>query len=794
MEPLDHAASEEAFVMDSLTMGVLTLCMVLVPDVILVAGFTTVGVGLETFSSVASSSNSNAAGNFAACLVAISFAGLFILDFQAQHVLIQLLLASVLLVLMFGSAVLRGISYPWSPILICLAFSVLGVGFLRRACFWNPAKRRAYYRMAGFSFVICGALVLLTWVGHLHFGNMWNANTTERYAAQCEQIYAIVYDFALNYTEHCASGVNLATHGYSLQVRDGIKVACKKASTVLFVAWAGPLIIALCNFGAGVFCLLHFAASAKEVGGEKAAVVSLLKQFALSMTVTITGMYVAVSASGAMLSLASACMAFAFASTSSIVAWVFLEVDHNMIAELARNTSIGGTSLKVWQSDWTRALLVGGLNVFIPILALLDRMRQSRRRCTGMSAHQGKYTVMGTRVAEEMATWNWVSILTKVVLLGELYFGLVFTMKVSYVLFSWLDDILDGCEFVVLVAFTYTIGLSLFMNPLAPGSAVYLFAGIVVCAQADKPGGIGFFPGLLAASVVSAAAKFSACLGQYFVGYVAGKRVRVQRFLGVDTVPTRALEQILKHPGMGFGKVAILVAGPDFPTSVVCGILKMNIPQMLLGTAPVILVSIVPQCFAGAAQTKQNDDVWSMIGNVVVAFAMFAQCLATFTFSYSIIKTIERDGEKLKAYREEHQAVAQLTEAEESLMEAYRAVSKWDDLSCSQKACQLTSAGCVLLGCFLTAADFVFTEKFMFRSFGIRDKISASVEDNGLDDNPLKLVIWPSGVCIIATIATGAFLQQLLARRLTHLAQKEVRKVHHMTDIMPPIAMDEPQE
>jgi hypothetical protein len=43
------------------------------------------------------------------------------------------------------------------------------------------------------------------------------------------------------------------------------------------------------------------------------------------------------------------------------------------------------------------------------------------------------------------------------------------------------------------------------------------------------------------------------------------------------------------------GKVCILVAGPDFPTSVLCGILKLNIPQMLLGTTPVIFVSIIPQ-------------------------------------------------------------------------------------------------------------------------------------------------------------------------------------------------------
>lgn len=33
--------------------------------------------------------------------------------------------------------------------------------------------------------------------------------------------------------------------------------------------------------------------------------------------------------------------------------------------------------------------------------------------------------------------------------------------------------------------------------------------------------------------------------GQYYIGYLAGKSVHVQRFVGVDKVPTRAMEMIL---------------------------------------------------------------------------------------------------------------------------------------------------------------------------------------------------------------------------------------------------------
>ena len=55
-------------------------------------------------------------------------------------------------------------------------------------------------------------------------------------------------------------------------------------------------------------------------------------------------------------------------------------------------------------------------------------------------------------------------------------------------------------------------------------------------------------------------------------------------------------------------QVCILVAGPDFPTSMLCGILRMRIPQMLIGTTPVILVSIIPQVLVGALLTYQGAE------------------------------------------------------------------------------------------------------------------------------------------------------------------------------------------
>merc|ERR1719182_653257 len=83
------------------------------------------------------------------------------------------------------------------------------------------------------------------------------------------------------------------------------------------------------------------------------------------------------------------------------------------------------------------------------------------------------------------------------------------------------------------------------------------------------------------------------------IGYYMGKSVKVQQLIQVDKKFTRAIEQILDTRGLNLPKVSILVGGPDWPTSVLCGILKLNLFQCCLGTLPVIFVS-APCVIAGA--------------------------------------------------------------------------------------------------------------------------------------------------------------------------------------------------
>jgi len=244
-------------------------------------------------------------------------------------------------------------------------------------------------------------------------------------------------------------------------------------------------------------------------------------------------------------------------------------------------------------------------------MALLDRIRQKIRRCTGLPCADGggKFTAEGQRVVTEMSSWAWCSIFFKVNLVGLLGVSLLMGMKLTYVFFSWLNETLAAANlgFPLLCVMILGVALLMFLCPIVPGSAVYLFAGVVLGAQSQLTGSVGFPLGVASGVLVSSVCKMIACTLQYSMGYGMGKFVEVQQFVGVDKVPTRAMEQILNQRGLKIDKVAILVAGPDWPTSVLCGILRLNVPAMLLGTLPVILVSIIPQVLVGALLTYQDE-------------------------------------------------------------------------------------------------------------------------------------------------------------------------------------------
>jgi uncharacterized membrane protein YdjX (TVP38/TMEM64 family) len=499
-------------------------------------------------------------------------------------------------------------------------------------------------------------------------------------------------------------------------------------------------------------------------------------------------MYASLYVSGAAVNLGSALLCLGSFGATVICITLYGELSQSIL-EVIREQPFAKYLIEGLQSDWLRAFVIGAVHVLIPILALLDRLRQKARRCRGAvygddkDKNDDKYTPQGRRVVNHMHMWNWVRIFQKTILLGEIFVLLLVGSKWTFVFFSWLNKTLAKAEMALslLAGCVFGLGWGMFLCPIVPGSAVYLFAGVVLGAQAQLNDGPGIWAGSCIGVVVGTCAKLLACTGQYGMGYAAGTSIRVQQFVGVDKVFTRAMERVLKSPGFNVGKISLLIAGPDFPVSMLCGILKLDIPRMLVGTLPVIVVSIIPQTLVGALLTKDggDSDAWNMVSTGVTAFAAVFQAGATFVYMFSILRTIEKHGPELAKHRPEHQAVAELTEKELKYVAAYAHCTKWnvddpkhaDQLAPSNKRLVFSAVVCFLLAGIIMCSDFVMTDKYCFRSFAITGDISDSYEKGGLDGNALNLVM-PAGWLALGLVVLGFLVNYVFLKRVSAVAKR----------------------
>ena len=63
----------------------------------------------------------------------------------------------------------------------------------------------------------------------------------------------------------------------------------------------------------------------------------------------------------------------------------------------------------------------------------------------------------------------------------------------------------------------------------------------------------------------------------------------MRAFVGPNTIQMKAARYILSQPGITLAKSSILCGGPDWPTSVICGLLGLDCCSMLVGLVPIVV-------------------------------------------------------------------------------------------------------------------------------------------------------------------------------------------------------------
>jgi len=811
LEPLQPVAVEDDVQEQALpTVAKLQLLMIglaaAAPNLALVAFLSDMGIGIQVFSLFAHESMNLYGNVIIFCATAFAM-GLYVMDWLTWKSTSQrILTALVALYAIAVAGVLKSVYQPAMPLVICMFHLPIFLGVLRCTSL-KMVKRSSFYVSV---FACTLAVGVATIAGWLLWMNLEAGDGLHRYDDATKESLVRrakpLYDeqkFTVNgrarslvYAWDCADGevrandfrldalgdMVVSEHLLTMAEEKARQAACDRVKTVWFLSWICPLVATLCNLVIAAFCLMNGVwlnmADATKV--EKA-----LRHFIMSIFVVMLMMYISVTVAGTSMRLTSSLVSFSAAGMLALFIWVYLEIGEKALTTALQNSRMTVTIIALITSNWCRAMVVIGLNLLIPAAFLVELLKQKVRKLRNTSVSDSLLTDEAYKVLSYLLNWKWADILVKVNWLCILYWTMAIGVaKITVVFLSWLNEELSTWPFaLVLVAF-FWIGFVMFMLPPVPGIPVYITSGIIIAKQGSYMDGVGFWGGTLIAVLLSVTVKLVACTGQYTIGYFLGKSTKIQQVVGVDKIFTRGIESILQVRGFSTGKVAVLVGGPDWPTSVLCGILGLNIPQVLLGTTPVILVSS-PCVLAGAFLAGPSDDMtesqrglWGALANTMLIVSAIGQLTSGVLALYYIQEVVHSSGDELAVDRPEHAKVMQLTISERAYNQAYSEVTDWRRLPRIWKGVVLVSVTLMLLSCF----TLTFMDTACFKPFEVQYKVSAPESENGLGASgfweALQSIILVWGRLATAGFFTGAalhaaFLRYASRQARRHLARKQ---------------------
>lgn len=426
--------------------------------------------------------------------------------------------------------------------------------------------------------------------------------------------------------------------------------SCQVAAILYFA----PLTCGLLNLATAL--VLYFLAL-WATPERRGALPSLVRAAAGLVGAGLAAMYVQAAVSGANSELANSVLMLALALVllvavlvGSSVGWSLMHQQLLAVPLVRRAASKASESMDAVRDlppvgrafalvavfgDWAKALLFFGgwapFALYLGVAALQQRVRElawlprgaaewADAREGGVRVRRGDALTPAARaMLEFVRAWEWSSVLSKactigiVVMVMNVGFG-----KILNVVISWLIEVLLRADVSlgVVVGAYIGIGFFLFMLPPVPGPAVYLMGAFLIPRFTD------FWAGIALATALSFTLKMiTTAVQQVLIGERLGHSVAVRSFVGYNTLTMRAIRHVLAKPGWSAGKLCILVGGPDWPTCVACGILRLNLFEILLGNAPQI-VNIFAVTLAGGFQLRRSEGgLWLTLSSLTLGLA-----------------------------------------------------------------------------------------------------------------------------------------------------------------------------
>mmetsp|Transcript_5508 Transcript_5508/g.14641 ORF Transcript_5508/g.14641 Transcript_5508/m.14641 type:complete len:954 (-) Transcript_5508:145-3006(-) len=377
----------------------------------------------------------------------------------------------------------------------------------------------------------------------------------------------------------------------------------------------------------------------------------------------------------------------------------------------------------------------------------------------GIAAEDEIFTQWFTEKLETVRKWNWISVVPKIFIIAIFNVCYVLSPKLINVVLSWLTTALkNGVPFPVTIVLTIVAGITCFLLPPVPGLPVYLFAGAVIAKT--RPDGLGFWAGCAISVSMSMVLKVVACaMQQKLIGEALGTSIWVKSQVGVNKPFFRAVERILQQPGISWGKVAILCGGPDWPTSVLCGLLRCSLLQMELGTLPIIFF-IAPCTLYGAFYTRQQEsEVWANATSLMLLASVAMNMVFGIGAAWAVQEELDMSHWEVTKPLEKYIDLDWLDYRSAQIAES--CVVQWRDVPLLLR---LFALGCALVEVGVCHVLY-FMPAVCFGSFNITDDISTLVwyGEQGLFKLQGVVVLSVQALGMTGYFALGCFLKKTRA-------------------------------
>jgi len=515
-----------------------------------------------------------------------------------------------------------------------------------------------------------------------------------------------------------------------------------------FLLWGTPCAVS--------FALTFFALVAYVLDPHEEHVAP--KMIGQILLILIFGLWCSASLAGAGSVITEACIAFVFASVIALSVFTvytfgldaFQNPDSSPFVKRMKE-KYGGLA------DVFRGLMVVTASPLLLIYGVLSFANQfmRKRNCCRLNKplepeeRRNLLTTRANLLLENLENWKWTKVLVYALYWGIFFFSVqVLISKFTVLILSYLIQVLKSVSFGKVLVIFFFIGLFMFLLPPVPGIPVYLSSGIILVAAGEDEYGLNL--SVVWAFCFSFVLKLISSLCQtVLIGIPLGKFVAVRRAVGVNTVLVRSMKIVLSQRGFSLAKATILTGGPDWPTSVFCGILRVNICQMMISTLPVGLL-ILPTVLAGTYFfLADRESRYATLATIFAMVAAFVQTGSMMTAAYFLDKAAADHKEEMEKmpYDEE---VRQADEAAEVRKKKYEEATEWTNLPMPARAVLVSAVVLMVFCCYLVQLY----SSACFEEYELTDTIRQE-----LDSKWYKLVKYPAGyIAIIVFVLSCSLL------------------------------------